>query len=381
MTTPWKVTRSDGTVAHKIRYRFDGVNGSITLESADAARKFFRLWKAPGGSIEAALAVYAPERLAPATLADPTVADYLADYVEHLTGIKAATRAKYRRILANDLDPALGHHRLAGLEHKHIAAWVNQLERDKVSGKTIKNKLAVLRAALNDAVRTGVINANPAIGIKVKATLPTKPPMFLTETEFQTVLDNVDEYYHPLIEFLVATGCRWGEVSALKPRHINRAEATVTIEQARSEDGARGFEIGVPKTASSTRMINVDPEILDRLNYGADDEWVFTHPDGAMLNPQRFFKYTWRPMWAAMPAHRQPRIHDLRHTCASWMLADGIPLYAVSKHLGHSTIKTTADTYGHLERKAYQKAAAAVGARLRKTRKAKLTVVREAVLA
>ncbi|MBF6333247.1 tyrosine-type recombinase/integrase [Nocardia transvalensis] len=84
-----------------------------------------------------------------------------------------------------------------------------------------------------------------------------------------------------------------------------------------------------------------------------------------------FYKDVWAPTLGVLslaevqPLHgKRPRIHDLRHTCASWMLAAGVPIYVVQAHLGHESIKTTVDTYGHLDRTAAANAAAVIGANL-----------------
>lgn len=56
-----------------------------------------------------------------------------------------------------------------------------------------------------------------------------------------------------------------------------------------------------------------------------------------------------------------PRVHDLRHTCASWMIGAGVPLVVVSRHLGHEDITTTANVYSHLDRRSFDDAAEAIG--------------------
>ena len=58
---------------------------------------------------------------------------------------------------------------------------------------------------------------------------------------------------------------------------------------------------------------------------------------------------------------KKPRIHDMRHTCASWMIANGEPITVVQRHLGHESIQTTSDIYGHLDRSSGAKAAKGLG--------------------
>jgi integrase len=61
---------------------------------------------------------------------------------------------------------------------------------------------------------------------------------------------------------------------------------------------------------------------------------------------------------------KSPRVHDLRHTCASWMIAAGVPLPIMQQHLGHESIQTTIGVYGHLDRRSAQVAADAIGSAL-----------------
>ncbi|QIS20612.1 tyrosine-type recombinase/integrase [Nocardia terpenica] len=84
-----------------------------------------------------------------------------------------------------------------------------------------------------------------------------------------------------------------------------------------------------------------------------------------------FYKDVWVPTRDALslmsgdPLNgKKPRIHDLRHSCAAWMLTAGVPIHVVQAHLGHESIKTTVDVYGHLDRGAAASAAAMIGANL-----------------
>ena len=114
---------------------------------------------------------------------------------------------------------------------------------------------------------------------------------------------------------------------------------------------------------------NVPKSVLDQLDYSR--EWLFTNSHGGPIR-----LYSWRAnVWVNSLAkarrkdpknpdrvvlEKHPRIHDLRHTCASWLLSAGVPLIIVSAHLGHEDTSVTAKIYGHLDRTAGQAAAAAM---------------------
>jgi integrase len=79
-----------------------------------------------------------------------------------------------------------------------------------------------------------------------------------------------------------------------------------------------------------------------------DDELVFTTERGAPIRGTNFHHRVWKPACAAAGLPRRPRVHDLRHTFASWAIAEGVPLTVVSRHLGHESMQTTDSIYTHI---------------------------------
>ena len=157
----------------------------------------------------------------------------------------------------------------------------------------------------------------------------------------------VTEPWKPLVEFLVASGCRWGEAAALKPSDVNRAKGTVSIRRAWKYSSA-GDETGRPKTIRSKRTINVPTAVLDKLDY--THEWLFTNRAGGPVRYQGFWRRVWDPAVKRAKLDPAPTPHALRHTCASWLLSAGVPMLAVSRHLGHESALMTADIYGGVDR-------------------------------
>ncbi len=147
-----------------------------------------------------------------------TVASWCIHHADHLTGVNETTRTRYRRYIANDILPsAIGPLPLTALTNADVARWLNGLTG---AAKTAANKHGFLAGALNSAVRARHIASNPCDGNKLRRDEPTEM-VFLTHTEFATLLDAVTATWKPLVEFLVASGARWGEASALKPGDID----------------------------------------------------------------------------------------------------------------------------------------------------------------
>jgi integrase len=350
--------RADGSPYWQVRYRLDGQETSTSLDDEKDAEQFRGLVDAVGGA--RARQVHGLESRSRSM----TVAKWVAHYIENLSGVEKRTPEDYRGILKNDITPTLGLIPLDALSRDDIARWVEKLRSDGAAGKTIGNKHSLLSAALNAAVVKGHIPANPATGVRLPRT--ERPEMrFLTSEEFSILSAEITESWRPMIRFLVASGARLSEATALRPGDVNRAAATVRISRAWKRGGG-GYHLGAPKTKRSVRTINISASVLDGLDYTGD--WLFTTPGrgrngvGGPVRAPNFRANVWWPaLERAELAAPRPRIHDLRHTCASWMIAKNVPLPVIQRHLGHESIKTTVDLYGHLDRDSAQLAADVIG--------------------
>jgi integrase len=253
-----------------------------------------------------------------------------------------------------DITPFFGQLPLTALTPEDIGRWVQQLETTGNSPKTIHNKHGFLSGALAKAVPT-LIPSNPAAGRRLPRGSGDDDEMrMLSRQEFTALLEATTEYWRPLLEFMVASGARWGEVVALKPSDVDRASGSVKIRRAWKYSSA-GYEIGPPKTKRSRRTIRVPAQVLDQLDYS--HEWLFVNRDGGPVRYQGFRRRVWDKAVARAQLDPPPTPHDLRHTCASWMLTGGIPATVVSRHLGHESIKITVDIYGDVDQASAQMAA------------------------
>jgi integrase len=353
--------RKDGTPYFSVTYRVGGRGtrqSSTSFPDKMQADKFCALVDAFG----------AEQALQKAGIADTvkvlsalTVAEFLDRHIKGLSGVEKKTVSEYNRYLTRDIEPVLGAIPLAKLTREDVALWVTAMFEDGAAGGTIQNKHGFLSGALNRAAQDGQIAANPCQGVRLPRTEEVEMT-FLTGEEYRTFKTYFSDYYKPLVEFLVASGCRASEALALKPSDVDRVNSTVRITRAWKRAGS-GYELGPPKTPMARRTINVDAVVLDLLDYS--HEWLFVGSNGG---PVRL--YSWRAnVWIktrnkaiADGFGKKPRIHDLRHTCASWMLQaqPPVPLQTVQAHLGHESIKTTVDRYGHLDRSSHVVASDAI---------------------
>ena len=347
--------RKDGTSSHSVLFVVDGGRQtSVTFDDHETAEKFRALAEAVGGARAMAAWGIADVPKSLARNLGPTLPAWLTAHIDQLTGVEQKTIDDYRRYVRRDLTPFFGDLPLAALTSDDVGRWVKHLESIKNSPKTIANKHGFLSSALSKAVPAH-IPSNPAAGRRLpRGTGDDDEMRMLTKSEFAALLAATTEYWRPLMEFLVASGARWGEVVALKPSDVDRPTGAVKIRRAWKYSSA-GYAIGPPKTKRSRRTIRIPARILDQLDYS--HEWLFVNRDGGPVRYQGFRRRVWDKAVERAELDPPPTPHDLRHTCASWMLTGGIPATVVSRHLGHESIKITVNTYGDVDSASAQTAA------------------------
>lgn len=361
--------RANGTTAWTVRYELDdGTQTSATFDDNDSATEFRDAVNSIGAERAMKAWGIAPTKRAAKRSTAPTVKVWLQKYIDTRTGVTKATLFDYSSYLKHDIAPTLGHIPIDLLTPDDIAKWVQELSDRKLAGKTIANRHGFLSAALNTAVAAHKIPHNPAAGTRIPRT-ESRDRCFLTHDEFDLLLSCAAAEWRPMLRFMVASGARLGEVTALRPSDVDREAGTVRIGRSwkRTYEEGDGYELGATKTTNSERSIVIDASVLDELDYSG--EWLFANADGSPIRAVVWRKNVWYPAVAKARKQglaKQPRIHDIRHTCASWMIAGKADMYAVQRHLGHKSIQVTIDTYTHLDQSQAQEAASIIGQALRR---------------
>ncbi|MGW2666102.1 tyrosine-type recombinase/integrase [Nocardia tengchongensis] len=372
--------RSDGSIAHVVLYRRNGKQSSTTFDDPISALQLKRRMDKLG--VEQALQLLAAELAADPDA--PGLTDAVNSYVDDLTGVEDGTRTRYKRFLANDLAPFFGAHTPVDvIDDKAVARWVNHLQQVVGNAnKTIANKHGFLFAFMASLVKSGAIPTNPC----ADTTLPPVDQaemVFLEEDEFAALIDEIPRSWKTFVRFLVASGMRMGEITALRVGDIDRKRNTCHVRRAWKYTGGRRV-LGRPKSKRSNRVLDLDPSLVAelRLDGRTRGDWLFVGANGNVVDVTTFYKTVWSPAVSRLMADptdpldgKKPRIHDLRHTCASWMLGENVPIHVVQRHLGHESITTTVNRYGHLDRRAGAAAASVIGAKLSRTAKPGLSVV------
>lgn len=343
---------------YKVRFRLYGKQTSETFDTAASARRFTQLLDAlrdPQAALDAFDLEATQARI-------PTMDEIAAAHIEALTGVEPGTRVKYERMWASAWSPPLGKIPANLVTRDDIARAVNALEVT-YSAKTIRNFHALLSAVLARAVEERHLPRNPAKGMRLpRAREAERVEMrILTPAELDGVLSRLNPHYVPFVRFLAGTGLRWGEAVALTVADVQLPNVRVRRALKWSPDRA-AQRVAAPKTRRGNRTVAVGqalaPDLVAACAGKRSSELVWTAPQGGPISHRTFWSDIWLP--AVQHLEPRPRIHDLRHTHASWLLGHGIPIHVVQVRLGHESIKTTVDTYGHLLPDAQVAAAAAM---------------------
>lgn len=337
----------DGTTTYKVRYRSGGKETSETFRRKEDARTFAALLGT--GSVDSVTDALAWLHARESQQQTSTFGEWFEVYLNQLTGITPRTRDDYkalRRRYLTELDPLP----LPLISRAHVTALVNRLDAEGKSPKTIKNVMHMLSSVLALAVDDGHLQRNPCRRVRLpKQRLNEDEVQFLTYEEAGALVEAMPSHYRPLVMFLLGTGLRWSEATALQSRHIDLANGTVRVQRAWKRIPG-GWEIGPPKSEKSNRTVNAGVGALVAVAdlLGKPNDLVFTTPLGNVVRHSNFYNRIWAPAVRKAGLEPRPTIHTCRHTFASWLISDGIGLEAVQEQLGHESYETTRRTYAKL---------------------------------
>lgn len=280
--------------------------------------------------------------------------------------LATSTYRGYERNVHRHILPTLGRVSIRRLRYQQIEALYDRLlEPDQGMGlapKTVYEIHLLIKGALNDALRRGLVTRNLAVVARAprQRSLQRTEGTSLTEDELRQLMRTAAGHrLFPLYWLTAMTGMRRNEVLGLrwpdidfkkKRLHLNRGLVAVGYEVHQT----RG------KTKTARRTITLDDTTLTILagwrafqtaEFAAvgitnRDGWVFTDGDGQPVHPHAVYEAFRRVVHnAGIPAIR---FHDLRHTHGSLLIKDGIPVKVVSERLGHADIAFTMQTYQHV---------------------------------
>jgi integrase len=260
-----------------------------------------------------------------------------------------STKARYEICLQRELVPEFGDTRLLGISHESIQRWVNGQVARPSAAATVRKNFNLLRSILGAAVTADRIGRNPCSGVRLPR-ISRSEMRFLSAEELHRLSEAVDDRFRVLILTAGFLGPRWSELIALRTSDLALLERRLKITRGLVEVGGRFYE-GPPKSSHGIRTMSVPSYLADQLGahigrYPNDDGLIFSGPKGGSLRKTWVARH-FKP--AVADAALDPlRVHDLRHTAAGLAIALGAHPKVIQERLGHSSIKVTLDTYGHL---------------------------------
>jgi len=335
---------------------------NLGWEGGKRRRKF--IYGATAQEVQDALLKVRSDRAAgfPVAVERQTIAQFLARWLSTIKpSLGPRTFLHYEMVVRLHLVPELGRLPLDKLTPQQAQALLARKSASGLSAQSVRHIRTILRIALNQALKWGLVGRNAA-ALTIAPKLVRKRFQSLSPEQARQLLDaSHGARLEAVFTVALSLGLRMGEILGLRWRDVDLDGGMLTVNQAVYRIAGQGMVTAEPKTDRSRRALFLPEgvraalrthrvrQLHERLIAGShwhDNSLVFTSGIGTPLEPRnlfRIFKALLRK--AGLP---DIRFHDLRHSAASLLLAQGVPMRAVMELLGHSSIGTTADIYSHV---------------------------------
>lgn len=327
------------------------VSGFRTKREAELAEARLLLEREKGVDI-------APSRL--------TLEAYLERWLEYKKppAIRERTWKNYDSLIRRHVLPVLGSMRLVDVRPSHIGDLHKAARKNGLGEPSVKIVHWLLSGALDQALRWELIGRNPAKTF----TLPQTPRREWEPLETPQILNMLkvadQQPIGPIVRLAVATGMRRSELVNLRWDDVDFEDGTLFVRRSKTDAGVRSLSLGPDTLAMLKELRRQQLEWKVAAYSWADSGHAFVHRDGTKFSVG-MVQWYWQRIRKDAGLPPGFRFHDLRHTHVSLLIEHGIDLKVIQERVGHSSIKVTADVYGHLKRRADSVAALKVEAVLR----------------
>jgi len=299
--------------------------------------------------------------------------DFADRWLKNRINIEGSTSEGYESYLTAHIKPELGEMMLGDIRYTHVQDMIGKLAQKQAKGRetplsanTIKKMITMLKALFHTAVKNRLIRINPAQDVELpkvaKATV--QPPV---KKDVLAILEQSPAEYRPLFLLDAMGGLRRGEVLAVQWRDVDWINGEMLIERAigkaRVTDGAHKYTWIIKSTKGGrSRRVGLPPIVIQSLQMlraaqgnPAEDQFIFSR-NGTFIDPEYFTRWIALPLVRKATEGRVKRFHDLRHFFASMLIENGENAKYIQDQVGHASITTTYDIYGHLMPQAKQRA-------------------------
>lgn len=265
------------------------------------------------------------------------------------TRLKERSIMTKRTLIETKIIPYFGEKSMNEITAVDIIKWQNLLMKQEYSPTYLRMIQNQLTALFNHAERFYDLRDNPCKKVDKMGRSNAKELNFWTKDEYEVFLETFaegDEMYRLIFQMLFWLGCRIGEALALTSSDIDLEKATISVTKTYYRRNKTDY-ITSPKTESSNRKITIPKflkgeikEYLDRQYELAQDERIFPITDRAVQKKmkQKTEEAKLKPI----------RVHDLRHSHIALLIEKGLQPLIITQRVGHDSVNTTMNIYGHL---------------------------------
>lgn len=292
----------------------------------------------------------------------PTLARYLDYWLAHhaWAHLRFSTARTYASVVVHTIAPVLGRTPVSSLSPEKLERAKLVWQRAGVKRSMVRKAVEVLRSALGHAVQLGLCRHNAAARTRIPPK-SERPPSWLDVDDARRLLRSaVGTRWEALYALSLGLGLRRGELTGLTWADVDLRAKVLRVRLTRTERRG-GTELTAPKTAASRRTVAVPGFVVEALRRQRAREVAKARRAGARVQPADpvFTTRSRRPYWSSQLYQElkfrlvklglpRMRYHDLRHTAASLMLAEGVSPRTVMEILGHRNLAVTLMIYGHV---------------------------------
>jgi integrase len=281
-----------------------------------------------------------------------TFAEYVQTVWLPSKQVETSTLAAYRSYLDKHFIPVFGRRPMGKILPTEVQRWVTTATEHGLSAASVGKYHTMLNSIFERALVDRVVTFNPCAHTELPKRVKKKSRT-LTPDEYDAILAALPAQHRLMVETAINTGLRWGELIALKPRHLDLTTRRLTVEETivevsikNSPTGQRMLTKPYPQD-NEPRTMGLPLELVAQLAESITTrglkagDLLFATREGTPFSRNTFRTRVWRPAVTASGVDFHVRVHDLRHAHASWLLAGGSDLKSVMDRMGHAQITTT----------------------------------------
>jgi integrase len=285
------------------------------------------------------------------------------------TTLRETTRVRDRSYLNSLVLPHLGDKPIGAIQPSDLEVWIADLIAAGKAPATVQKAWQIASGVFRLAVRDRLIALSPARDVQLPK-IERHDPTAFTLDEVMRLADTIDPRYRGLVLVGAFGGLRIGELAGLQHGDFDPSRSLIRVRRTASDVAGR-IIVGPPKTAKSIRTVVLPRTITDQLAQHATQQdqtnpqaWMFPAPQGGPIRRTAWMRRVWKPALRAAGLDAGLGTHTLRRSQVALLIAQGEHPKVIADRLGHTSVQTVLDVYGHLYAGADQAAAQRLEAQL-----------------